>query len=121
MSFSVRAICSPGDTSAWVGPVSFCTFCTNQLSGTYTIGGPAGPTNFPTLDSAVSVLNTCGVSGPVTFNIASGTYNEQVMIGAIAGVSSTNTVTFQADPSNSAPVVVTYGATGTAWQLCLEF
>lgn len=109
-----RSICGPGDSSAWVGPVSFCTFCTNQLNGTYTIGGPAGPTNFPTIDSAVSVLNDCGVSGPVVFNIASGTYNEQVMINDITGISATNNVVFQADPANTAPVEVTYGATAAA-------
>lgn len=109
-----RSICGPGDTSAWVGPQSFCTFCTNQLNGTYTIGGPAGATNFPTIDSAVSVLNACGVSGPVVFNLAAGTYNEQVMLNDISGVSAINTVTFQADPANTAPVEVTYAATGTA-------
>src|SRR5690606_11128809 len=41
-------------------------------------------------------LNTCGVSGPVTFNVltGSGPYNEQAVINKIFGVSAINTVTF---------------------------
>lgn len=92
--YVVRAICAVGDSSQWVGPFSFCTNCTSQLSGTYTIGGPAGPTNFPTWDSVATSLNGCGVSGPVIFNVAPGTYLEHITLGDITGASAVNTITF---------------------------
>lgn len=63
-----------------------------QLSGAYTIGG-VGP-DYATWGAAISDLNTLGVSGPVTFLVASGTYTEQVFIDNPPGVSATNTVTF---------------------------
>ncbi|WP_417600275.1 T9SS type A sorting domain-containing protein [Owenweeksia hongkongensis] len=92
--YVVRGICSAGDSSQWVGPFAFCTTCVNQLSGTYTIGGAAGPNNFPTWDSAATSLNGCGVSGPVVFNVAPGTYNEHITLNDITGASATNTITF---------------------------
>ena len=46
---------------------------TTPMSGTYTIGsGPASCTNYVNLAFAISDLNTRGVSGNVTFDIASG-------------------------------------------------
>lgn len=99
-----------------MGPFSFCTVCAAGplAGGVYTVGGTAGPNNFPTLDSAISRLQSCGISGPVTFNLASGTYAQQVLLTDVAGASATNTITFQADPANTAPTVIEYSATGTA-------
>lgn len=77
------------------------------MSGIYTIGG-SNP-DFVRIDSAVANLIGRGINGPVTFNIRSGTYNEQITIDSIIGASSTNTVTFQSDPSNSARPIITYG------------
>ncbi len=66
------------------------TLCT-PLQGTYTVGGSGA--DFPNLTAAVSILD-CGVSGPVTFNINQGSYNERITIGPITGASATNTITF---------------------------
>lgn len=68
-----------------------------QLSGTYTINGssPTGGTNYQTFTAAVSALSTSGISGAVTFNVAAGTYTEQISIPAINGASTTNTITFK--------------------------
>jgi hypothetical protein len=86
-----------------------------QLSGTYTIDpAGSGSTNYLSFTDAVSALTTSGVSGPVTFNVAAGTYNEQITIGAITGSSATNRVTFQKAPSASSPAVLTFAATSTA-------
>src|SRR5688572_5671065 len=76
------------------------------LSGTYTINaaGGATATNYVTFASAISDMvsgtradggptNGPSVSGPVTFNVAAGTYSGQVTIPAITGASSTNTIT----------------------------
>ena len=56
--------------------------CTYFLNGTYTIGGVGA--DFTTVSAAVEHLMNCGVSGPTTFLINNGTYNESVnMVGAI--------------------------------------
>lgn len=96
------------------------------LSGTYTINpaSAASATNYKTFASAVSDLvsgnradggtaNGSGVSGAVIFNIANGTYNEQVSIATITGASATNTITFQSASGDSSKVILTY-ASGTS-------
>ncbi len=67
--------------------------CSGPLNGNYTIGGASA--DYSTIGGAVSALNVCGINGPVTFNIASGTYTESVSINTIAGASSVNRVTLQ--------------------------
>ena len=43
----------------------------------------------------------CGISGPVTFNVASGSsYTEQVIIPTVSGTSSTNTIKFNGNGAN---------------------
>ncbi len=82
-----------------------------QLSGNYTIGSGG---DYTTLNDAVDALTAQGVSSAVTFNILNGNYNEQIQIGNIAGVSSSNTVTFQSQSGNPADVQINYNATGTS-------
>lgn len=68
------------------------------LSGTYTINASgSGNTNFTSFTAALTALTCGGVSGPVVFNVAPGTYNEQLVLNAIPGVSALNTVTFEGD------------------------
>jgi hypothetical protein len=47
----------------------------NLLSGTYTIG--ASGANYSSISAAVSAVSSCGIGGPVTFNILPGTYNDK--------------------------------------------
>lgn len=104
VDFYVRAICSPGDTSAWTGPITDTIPCQSALSGTYTIDAaqPASATNFISFQEAVGALQFCGVNGPVLFNVANGTYNEQILIGNISGTSATDTIVFRgADQHNT--------------------
>lgn len=63
-----------------------------QMSGSYTIGTVGA--SYSSFNAAVSDLSTKGVSGPVTFNVASGTYTESITIGPIPGASSKNTISF---------------------------
>lgn len=79
-------------------------FCSAQviaqpLSGLYTIDPALAPggTNYQNFTAAAAALGANGVSAPVTFAVAAGTYNEQVVLNAISGVSATNTVTFSGD------------------------
>lgn len=83
------------DTSGYYG---FCA----RLSGNYTINpSGSGSSNFISFTKAVTALYSCGVSGPVTFTAAAGTYVEQgTFPGLINGASKTNTVTFNGvDPT----------------------
>jgi hypothetical protein len=97
-----------------------------ELSGTYTIdsSGTATTVNFKNFKSAIAYLtgtgsrtdggpaNTApyGVTGPVVFMVAPGTYPEQVRItGNIPGASPTNTVIFEG--TDRATRIITYAAT----------
>lgn len=86
-----------------------------QLSGTYTID-PAGTgsSNFTTFKKAVDSLTAVGVSGAVTFEVADGTYNEKISIGAITGASSTNRITFQSASEDSTKVILTQASSTTS-------
>ncbi|MDF1676444.1 MAG: fibronectin type III domain-containing protein [Vicingaceae bacterium] len=91
--FYVRAYCSASDTSLWSGPYTFTTGCATQLSGIYTIGTTG---NYLTFTDAINDMTTCGISGPVVFNVltGSGPFNEQITIPSIMGSSGVNTITF---------------------------
>ena len=79
------------------------------LSGTYTIG-TSGSENYSSIDAAISALSSNGVSGPVVFRISSGSYTSYgYWLYSVAGMSSTNTVTFQ--PAVGATVSITGSVT----------
>lgn len=73
------------------------------LSGTYTIGSGG---DFSTFADATTALSTRGVEGAVTFEVASGTYSEQVTIPTIPGADTSNTVTFRSQSGDSTDVVL---------------
>ncbi|MDP2188052.1 MAG: hypothetical protein Q8J69_05160, partial [Sphingobacteriaceae bacterium] len=79
------------------------TLCTG-LSGSYTVGGASA--NFSTIQAAVTALNTCGVTGAVTFLINDGTYYGSYDIAGVPGSGGTNTITFLSASSNAANVVL---------------
>ncbi len=88
-------------------------------AGTYTINntqpttwpGAGVGSNFNSFVEAVAVME-CGIDGPVTFNVAAGTYTEQVRMHAITGTSATSRVTFQSATGVPSSVTLTYDATG---------
>ncbi len=93
----------------------------NIVSGTFTINknATASATNFQSFTSAIQSLASCGINGPVTFNVVagSGPYNEQVVVPAILGTSATNTITFNgngntisATPSGNLGIITLDGA-----------
>ncbi len=94
-----------GDVSIWSGPLTFKTFSTDTISGTFTLGGTSGPNNFPDFDSLATALIDYGISGPVTINVAPGTYREQFSLGSVSGVSDTSTIVI--DGGNSSQVILT--------------
>jgi trimeric autotransporter adhesin len=88
------------------------------FNGSYSIPGSM----FPTISSAISALNlnTCGMSGPVIFNVAAG-YTETAPSGGFvlgsatlnASTSSTNKIIFQKSGSGSNPLVTAPVGTST--------
>jgi len=81
------------------------------LSGIYTIGG-ASP-DYATFTEAVNALNNCGISGPVVFKVAAGTYNESLNLAHITGTSPTNRVKFTSADGQNTSVNLSYNASGS--------
>ncbi|MDO7876853.1 right-handed parallel beta-helix repeat-containing protein [Hymenobacter sp. ASUV-10] len=78
------------------------SFRTALAAGTYTINSGAPTTalngtgtNFQNFADVSTVLNEGGIAGSVIFNVVagSGPYNEQFIVGEVAGTSSTSTIT----------------------------
>ena len=89
----------------WVGPFTFTTPCVSALSGAYTVdSNGTGATNFLTLASAVTALQTCGVSGPVTLTLAGYVHPTGLTLAQIPGVSATNVVTIQGNASGNTEI-----------------
>ncbi|WP_317899394.1 T9SS type A sorting domain-containing protein [Aurantibacillus circumpalustris] len=84
-----------------------------QLAGVVTINNtaPASATNFTSFTAFAAVVNTAGVSGPLTVNVdvASGPYTEQVKFLQAPGISATNTITI-----NGNGRVLTFGSSASA-------
>jgi PKD repeat protein len=90
-----------------------------QLSGNYTLdpNQAASGTNYTTFNSFVADLSSNGVSGAVTLEVVSNeTFNEQVAIPQIAGMSSSNTVTVNGNGS----LLTFNGTTGARHTLWLN-
>jgi len=86
--------------------------CTSALSGTYTVGGAGA--DFVTFADVMTGLNNCGINGPTTFLINTGTYTGQLNFNQISGASAANTITFK--PNIGATVVIT-ASTGSTIKL----
>ncbi|NBV14931.1 MAG: hypothetical protein EBS07_12870, partial [Sphingobacteriia bacterium] len=71
------------------------------LGGTYTIGSGG---NYTTFAAAISALQIYGVCAPTTFQVASGTYFETLIIPQISGANSINTITFESLSGDSTSV-----------------
>lgn len=79
------------------------TICVG-LNGTYTIGGPANPKNYPTFAAALAAFD-CGIGGPTVFNVYPGTYTN-FTVPVVKGVSPQNTLTFRSQTGNASDVII---------------
>lgn len=81
------------------------------LAGTYTINNtqPTAGINFNSFTEAVAALE-CGITGTVIFEVAAGTYTEQIRMHHIAGTSPTARVIFRSANGNASSVILTYHA-----------
>lgn len=80
------------------------------LSGTYTIGS-ASSSDYKSFNDAITAMTSRGVCGAVTFNVADGTYNEQLTITELGGVNVNNPVIFQGVSQDSSKVKITLPST----------
>jgi len=89
------------------------TYCIG-LSGTYLVGN-APNAAFPTPSAAISVINSCGILGPVTLTIAPGTYSGNLTLGSYFG--SNHGVIITSLSGVAADVVLTNTGNGNAFTL----
>jgi MAM domain, meprin/A5/mu/Secretion system C-terminal sorting domain/Right handed beta helix region len=96
---------------------------TAMSGGIYTINPalPISATNYQTFNGAVTDLVNNGICSSIVFNVASGTYNEQIGIEEIRGTSPSVTVTFQSATGDSSDVVVAYSPTLSTDNYTLAF
>jgi pectin methylesterase-like acyl-CoA thioesterase len=80
---------------------------TMPLAGSYSVGGAT----YPTIQDAVDDAVLKGISAPVTFNIQSGIYNEQIDVYTIPGASSINPVTLRSESGDTSDVWIVYNST----------
>jgi hypothetical protein len=107
------AVACNGGTPVYTTPIQI-TIGGNFPAGTYTIDktkvtDPVGTKNFNSFKDAVSAIS-CGIAGPVVFNVKADKYTEQIRIAAIRNSSAVNTVTFQSENGNAATTELTYNA-----------
>jgi hypothetical protein len=92
------------------------TVVSTGLSGTYGIPG-----DYATINDAANDLHSFGVCGHVVFDLATGTYNEQVEFNEILGTGDSATVTFQSASGTAGDVVITYAGTSSANGYVVKF
>lgn len=76
------------------------------LEGEYTIGAESGA-NYAKLEEALNALKR-GVSAPVTFLLADGTYEGMFTLSAIPGASAQNRITFKSKSGKAQEVLITH-------------
>lgn len=84
-----------------------------SLSGSFTIG--AAPSDYASIASALTDLNTYGVCGPVAFLIKTGTYtSQQLLLNEIPGASAINTVTITSSANHRDSVIISNNSGSSA-------
>lgn len=110
----IAIVSQAGDTINHNDTIRSNVFLSNPLSGTYTLGTAAN-TNFKDFFQLSKTLKYCGVTGPVTILVDSGTYDERIEFDDIPGASSINTVHIKGQGNktqfvNTQPIVTQFSA-----------
>jgi len=82
------------------------TIRSGGMSGVYTVGG--NNPDFATLVDAITALRTAGACSAIIFNIRPGTYEGQVLIDELPGVSENNPLTIQSESKDSTSVTLVH-------------
>lgn len=80
------------------------SFCLALPAGGYSVGTPTA--DFPTLQGVIDFLNCGGITGPVFFFLASGTYTGSYTLGSISGANLPNSITFTSASGRASDVVL---------------
>lgn len=99
VSANPNGVTDPNSTNNTINNTGLSSF----LNGTYTVGTGG---NYTTFNSALTALATYGVCGNVTFNVASGTYDEQLSIPEMVGAGPSSRITFQSTGLDSTLVTL---------------
>ena len=92
------------------------------MSGVYTINpSGSGVRNYSSFTSALAALSCGGVLGPVVFNVANGTYTEQLTLGIIPGATATNRIVFRSATLNRSNVILTFAPTALGTNYVVTF
>jgi parallel beta-helix repeat protein len=86
------------------------------LAGNFDVGAGG---DYATLNDAIAELNSRGVCGPTTFELAGGTYTGNYSISNVSGASATNTITIK--PQAGATVNLEYTPTSSANNYVIRF
>jgi hypothetical protein len=78
------------------------------MSGNYVIG--AAPSDYTTFTDAANAMGGRGISGPVVFNVKTGTYNESLTLNSVIGASATNTITFKSQANHVDSAILTWNS-----------
>jgi hypothetical protein len=84
----------------------------DAFSGVYSINHD-GTGDFISFTQALNSLTAVGVDGPTVFEVADGTYTEQLVVTEIMGASETNTITFTGTGDTIDDVELTYNPSDT--------
>lgn len=87
--------------------------CMHIPGGIYKVGGAAS--DFPDISRVNRVLNalTCGITGPVIFELAAGIYNERLSFRKINGSSEQNTITLRPGTGKASDVIISSSGGGS--------
>lgn len=109
----IRAVVSATNdtvpTNDTISTIINVTFC----GGTYTIG-PAASNDYHSFTEAIDTLNNAGVAGPVVFQVQSGTYVEQLNLGAVPGADVVNTIAFTSASGDRSSVILRYATSNNS-------
>jgi len=121
-TYYVRSYATNTQGTSYGEMLTFTTL-SGPMNGTYSIDGlnatsyvsgiPGG--NFNTFTEAVAALISDDVNGAVIFDVADGTYDEQITIPAITGATATETITFQSDLGVAANVTLSNAPAVNNW------
>lgn len=97
--------CANGGGVAESSPVLVTTL-PGITGGNYTVDPTgSGPSNFTSLNAAISAMSTCGIAGPITLNIQQGVHAASLLLTDFPGSSPVNKITFTGAPNWTTSIV----------------
>jgi hypothetical protein len=99
------------DTTTYDDTLSVIIYgCTPNMSGTYTVGASG---DFRNIQEAINVLGLCApLGGDITFELESGTYNENVNLTNLAEILGGNMLTITSVSHNANDVIIKSSGVG---------